>query len=261
VDINCFFSSTDNISEIITSQILNAKINIFLAMYTLTDRGLIDALKERRQNGIDILSIFDEAQLTKFSNIIFELNNADIVFKTIGKAASRMHHKFLIIDKNKVITGSFNWTHQANKSNMENIIIVENQNIVKKYMDEFDRIWQLISSKNIKDYFANQSNSKKNQSNSNKMNKEDIADKYLENIMQMNNKDFADEYVESLLKDRHNYSLTLLRDKLLKDLQELERKGLYKYALKIVDYIEKTNLTQEWEYIAEFKRTYQGNSI
>jgi len=63
-----------------------------------------------------------------------------------------MHHKFLIIDDIKVITGSFNWTRQANKSNMENIMIVENQNIAKQYISEFDRIWQLISSRGIGNY-------------------------------------------------------------------------------------------------------------
>jgi len=149
--IECYFS-TDDISKIISEQIFEAKKCILLAMYTLTDRGLINALKEKRQNGTDVLAIFDEDQLAKFSDIILELNNADIVFKTIGKEVARMHHKFLIIDDIKVITGSFNWTRQANKSNMENIMIVENQNIAKQYISEFDRIWQLISSRGIGNY-------------------------------------------------------------------------------------------------------------
>jgi phosphatidylserine/phosphatidylglycerophosphate/cardiolipin synthase-like enzyme len=63
-----------------------------------------------------------------------------------------MHHKFLVIDDIKVITGSFNWTRQANKSNMENIMIVEDQNIAKEYRSEFDRIWQLIASRGIENY-------------------------------------------------------------------------------------------------------------
>ena len=85
MQIDCYFSSIHNISEIISEQIFEAKKSILLAMYTLTDRGLINALKEKRQNGINVLAIFDEDQLAKFSNIILELNNADIVFKTIGK--------------------------------------------------------------------------------------------------------------------------------------------------------------------------------
>jgi hypothetical protein len=58
--IECYFS-TDDISKIISEQIFEAKKHILLAMYTLTNGGLINALKEKRQNGTDVLAIFDEA--------------------------------------------------------------------------------------------------------------------------------------------------------------------------------------------------------
>ena len=52
-----------------------------------------------------------------------------------------MHHKFAILDDAVVITGSFNWTTQAAKSNQENILFFENDKIAKSYTDEYNRLW------------------------------------------------------------------------------------------------------------------------
>jgi phosphatidylserine/phosphatidylglycerophosphate/cardiolipin synthase-like enzyme len=247
--INCYFSSTHNISEIITTQILKARDSILLAMYTLTDRDLIDALKQKRQNGIDILSIFDETQLTKYSNIIFELNNSEIVFKTIGKKTSRMHHKFLVIDKHTVISGSFNWTLQANISNLENIIVVEDESIAKKYTGEFDRIWQSISSKNIREYLTERSQSSKN------------SGAYVIERSKDNSEKFNERYyVRGLEKTRYNYSKSQLRAKILKDLSNMETSGKYLKVLTIIKLLEKTDLNLPTDYIAQFKRKWGSNS-
>lgn len=48
-----------------------------------------------------------------------------------------MHHKFCVIDNKTVITGSYNWTYYAETRNIENIIITDNQEVVKLYKDEF----------------------------------------------------------------------------------------------------------------------------
>ncbi len=53
-----------------------------------------------------------------------------------------MHHKFAILDEAVVITGSFNWTTQAVKSNQENILFFENEKIAKNYLDEYNRLWK-----------------------------------------------------------------------------------------------------------------------
>lgn len=52
-----------------------------------------------------------------------------------------MHHKFAVVDQSLVITGSFNWTTQAVNNNQENILFFENKSIAKKYVEEFNRLW------------------------------------------------------------------------------------------------------------------------
>jgi phosphatidylserine/phosphatidylglycerophosphate/cardiolipin synthase-like enzyme len=51
-----------------------------------------------------------------------------------------MHHKVIIIDKAIVITGSFNFTKAADKSNDDNVIIIHSPAIAKLYEQEYQRI-------------------------------------------------------------------------------------------------------------------------
>ncbi|NXK90815.1 PLD6 hydrolase, partial [Formicarius rufipectus] len=53
-----------------------------------------------------------------------------------------MHHKFAIVDRRMLITGSLNWTTQAIQSNRENVMVVEDAECVKSFLDEFERIWE-----------------------------------------------------------------------------------------------------------------------
>ena len=53
-----------------------------------------------------------------------------------------MHNKFVIVDEAFVMTGSFNWTYQAAKSNQENLLVVDNEYYIEKYTTEFERLWK-----------------------------------------------------------------------------------------------------------------------
>lgn len=50
-----------------------------------------------------------------------------------------MHNKFCVIDNKTVITGSYNWTKNAN-TNDENISVIKDKNIAACYSQEFRRI-------------------------------------------------------------------------------------------------------------------------
>lgn len=53
-----------------------------------------------------------------------------------------MHHKFAIVDKKVLITGSLNWTTQAIQNNRENVLIMEDEEYVQLFLEEFERIWE-----------------------------------------------------------------------------------------------------------------------
>ncbi len=52
-----------------------------------------------------------------------------------------MHDKFAVVDEAVVMTGSFNWTTQAVRNNQENILFIENEELARKYLQEFNKLW------------------------------------------------------------------------------------------------------------------------
>ena len=53
-----------------------------------------------------------------------------------------MHHKVIIIDGYRVITGSYNLSANANTKNDENIMIIDSREIAALYMKEFVRLYK-----------------------------------------------------------------------------------------------------------------------
>jgi phosphatidylserine/phosphatidylglycerophosphate/cardiolipin synthase-like enzyme len=52
-----------------------------------------------------------------------------------------MHHKFVILDQQTVLTGSYNWTLESEDENYENLVILEEAQPVEAYTREFEALW------------------------------------------------------------------------------------------------------------------------
>lgn len=62
--------------------------------------------------------------------------------RTDSEAQYHMHNKFMIVDDDFLMTGSFNWTFQAGAHNQENLLVVDHPFYIEKYVTEFDGLWQ-----------------------------------------------------------------------------------------------------------------------
>ena len=60
-----------------------------------------------------------------------------------------MHNKYMIVDSLFLVTGSFNWTFQAGKSNQENVIVVDGDFYIDKYVENFEELWKQFSGNQI----------------------------------------------------------------------------------------------------------------
>jgi phosphatidylserine/phosphatidylglycerophosphate/cardiolipin synthase-like enzyme len=52
-----------------------------------------------------------------------------------------MHHKVIIIDRETVLFGSFNFSNSANDSNDENIVIIHDPTFTSFFVEEFEVVW------------------------------------------------------------------------------------------------------------------------
>jgi phosphatidylserine/phosphatidylglycerophosphate/cardiolipin synthase-like enzyme len=52
-----------------------------------------------------------------------------------------MHNKFVIVDREAVETGSFNFTAAAERSNAENLLVLQDPSLAQRYGQEWERLW------------------------------------------------------------------------------------------------------------------------
>ncbi|WP_296225943.1 phospholipase D-like domain-containing protein [Ralstonia sp. UBA689] len=54
----------------------------------------------------------------------------------------KLHHKIAVIDRRTVITGSHNWSAAANRTNDENLLVIESPALAAEFQQEMDRLHQ-----------------------------------------------------------------------------------------------------------------------
>ncbi len=137
--ITAYFSPKGGCEKAIIEWINRANKSIHIMMYSFTLDSISDALILAHSKGIEILIIFEREQISKYSEDI-KLENAGIDVRYDNNPAL-MHNKVMIIDNKVVLTGSFNWSSQAEERNNENLLIIIDKELAELYEKEFQKIW------------------------------------------------------------------------------------------------------------------------
>lgn len=139
----------EEIEEEIIKQLSLAKKEVNIAVAWITSKELINKLEELKRSKIRINVIITKDQekenklyyiesKRRLENVANYFNIVDLNKKN-SKFKNYMHNKYCIIDNNKVIDGSYNWSKSA-IYNEEHIIIVESEIVAKLYKENFDRL-------------------------------------------------------------------------------------------------------------------------
>ena len=137
---NAFFSHKHNIRQKVIDTIGAAERSLDICMFTISDDQIADAITATFKRGIKTRIITDDEKIMDRGSDIFKLKYRGIEVK-IDSIKSLMHHKFAIVESHKIITGSYNWTKTGSEVNNENIVITDNDTIVKAFIKEFERLW------------------------------------------------------------------------------------------------------------------------
>lgn len=140
---------TKNIETKIIESLLDARKSIVIVMAWFTNNKIKDCLLniKSRKPSISIQIVVDENSVnTKYFldyNNKFKNTNIEIKQNVTNQF---LHHKFIVIDNERAITGSYNLTNRANK-NLENIVII-NSPFISSY---YTRIFKFITTPNYID--------------------------------------------------------------------------------------------------------------
>ncbi|XP_070684527.1 mitochondrial cardiolipin hydrolase [Pempheris klunzingeri] len=122
--------------------ILSASTSLDLCIFAFSNMDLSRAVLALLSRGITIQVLSDKDYSAITGSQIGVLRKAGICVRC-DKGSVHMHHKFAVVDDRLLITGSLNWTLNAVQSNMENILVTEEPDLVRPFIKEFNRLWAL----------------------------------------------------------------------------------------------------------------------
>lgn len=141
---NAYFSHHDDIREIAIENLNSAKTDLKICMFTISDDPIAKTIEECFERGVYIRIITDDGKIFDKGSDIMPLLKKGLNIR-IDSERSLMHHKFVIIDHIKLLTGSYNWTRTGADVNNENMLVTTNNKIVRAYKKEFQRLWNEMS--------------------------------------------------------------------------------------------------------------------
>jgi phosphatidylserine/phosphatidylglycerophosphate/cardiolipin synthase-like enzyme len=139
-----FTSEDPALADAIVPVVNSATKSIRFLAFSYTDSSLADAMIQRAQAGVNVEGVFEKVGSDTDASELKALSCAQIPVRQDGNGAF-MHNKVIVVDERFVITGSLNFSRNAEESNDENVIIMDNPDIAKLYLQDFERIWSLAS--------------------------------------------------------------------------------------------------------------------
>lgn len=128
----------NGIADKIIKDLDKARVSIHVCIAWFTNQRIADKLVEKYKQGIDVKVIFYDDH----TNSRFGVNLDGIPFKAVrGSRGGLMHNKYCVIDNQIVMTGSYNWSENAENKNDENAAVMYDYDRASDYSVEFRKMF------------------------------------------------------------------------------------------------------------------------
>ena len=142
--IQVLFASEDEAMDYILPYLADAQSSIRFMAFSFTYDAMEDVITDRFENGVDVMGVFEKTGSSTEYSELGDMYCSNMKVRRDGNGGF-LHHKVIIVDERIVITGSLNFSDNANDSNDENVIIVDNADIAALYLQEFERVWNIAA--------------------------------------------------------------------------------------------------------------------
>ena len=135
-----YFSPQSDTIPPLLKEIRAAEKAIHFMAFSFTHDALGDAMRDRFKSGIEVRGVFEGRQTDNPYSEYKAMKDAGLSV-ILDKNRGAMHHKVIVVDEDTVITGSYNFSKNAEKNNSENLLIIKgNREIAAAYIAEFEKI-------------------------------------------------------------------------------------------------------------------------
>ena len=148
---------------LIATAIAGTKTNVDMALFVYSDEFISTILEERQQGNVQIRALVEPQFAYRDYSSTLDMWGLQSTqdckkgkssawkqpIKTVGipnlVSGDTLHHKFAILDRNLILTGSHNWTKAANHTNDEVLVVIQNETVAAHFQREFDRLYQDVT--------------------------------------------------------------------------------------------------------------------
>lgn len=140
--VETYFSPDDHPQKRIIELIQGAEDQIKFLAYSFTSDPIAQAMIRCSERGVLVQGVIDTSQLYSEMGSEWERLKKNGVDVRKDGNPEKMHHKFILIDGEIVIMGSYNFTESAEKVNDENVLIIHNAALGDIFDEEFQRVYR-----------------------------------------------------------------------------------------------------------------------
>ncbi len=140
-----YSSPEDRLDQITIDAIDSAEEQLLVAVFSLRLTSLVDALIRAKERGVDVYVVTDRKQsvttdederLSAVGIPVVEALNETTPF-------TAMHHKFVVVDGRRTLTGSYNWSYTGTFHSYEDLaVFADDTEVAAAFEGEFARLWQ-----------------------------------------------------------------------------------------------------------------------
>lgn len=139
VEVQNYFAPEDGVEEKIIDQINYARKSIVFMAYSFTSDPISEAMVKAIKRGVTVRGVFESRNMKDDACEDDKLRRAGAEIHA-DKNKYNMHSKVIVIDSAIVITGSYNFSRNANEDNDENLLIISDRGIAEKYVARFEEL-------------------------------------------------------------------------------------------------------------------------
>ena len=145
--VEVLFSPDDFVVARLSQLLEGAQESIYFLAYAFASTELGTIIRDKAAQGIVVggvleFDLVDPNRVNPNLDLVEELNlfrQAGLDVRLDG-GPEVMYHKIMIIDGKIVVMGSYDFTNRAENENDENVLIIYNEMIAQKFMEEFQRV-------------------------------------------------------------------------------------------------------------------------
>lgn len=135
------FSPGNSCRNTIIHYLSSSKASVKICVFTISDDLISEAIISAKRRGVDVLIVTDNDKLYDLGSDIIRIAREGILTR-VDNTSNHMHHKFMIVDGEVLVNGSYNWTRSAANYNQENIVVSREKELIRLFNSEFEKLWR-----------------------------------------------------------------------------------------------------------------------